>query len=432
MEAEFSAALLQQKEKHMKFTLGYAKEEITFTLDDKNLAAVITPNPLDVPIGGRAEVERSLREPIGAPHLGEVVKPGEKVVIITSDITRPVPSYDVIPPILDVLSAAGIPDEDITVVFALGSHRKHSEEERIRLVGREVCDRIRCIDFDPADTVPVGISAAGTPYEIFTPVARADRLICVGNIEFHYFAGYSGGAKAVMPGVCSRAAIQSNHAMMIREGAETGRLEGNPVRADIEDVVRFRPIDYIVNVVLDEHKKILRSYAGHWLHAHRAGCAFLDTLYKVPIKEKADIVIVSVGGYPKDLNLYQAQKGLDNAKFAVKDGGTVILCASCKEGLGEACFEQWMTGMAPEERIAEIRRNFRLGGHKAAAIALVARQAELCLVSDLEEDFVRSLYLTPFGSLDAALTYALGKYGEDARITVMPYAGSTLPDYVGE
>ena len=307
----------------MELTIGYSKENINFSIDDKNLITVIEPNPLDVPIGGRAEVARSLREPIGAPHISEVIKPGEKVVIITSDITRPVPSYDVIPPILDELNAAGIPDSDITVVFALGSHRAHTDEEKIKLVGEEVFNKVKCIDCDPSDTVLMGTSSAGTPYEVFTPVAKADRLICVGNIEFHYFAGYSGGAKAVMPGVCNRASIQSNHSMMLEDGAETGRIDGNPVRRDIDEVANFRRIDYIVNVVLDAHKKILKSYAGHYIEAHRAGCAFLDTLYKVPIKEKADIVIVSVGGYPKDLNLYQAQKGLDNSKFAVKDGGTV-------------------------------------------------------------------------------------------------------------
>ncbi len=411
----------------MELTIGYSKENINFSIDDKNLLGVIEPNPLDVPIGGRAEVARSLKNPIGAPHISEVIKPGEKVVIITSDITRPVPSYDVLPPILDELSAAGIPDSDITVVFALGSHRKHTEEEQIKLVGKEVYDRVKCIDCDPSDTVLMGHSSVGTPYEVFTPVANADRLICVGNIEFHYFAGYSGGAKAVMPGVCNRASIQSNHSMMLEEGAETGRIEGNPVRRDIDEVANFRRVDYIVNVVLDAHKKILKSYAGHYIDAHRAGCEFLDTLYKVPIKEKADIVIVSVGGYPKDLNLYQAQKGLDNSKFAVKDGGTVILCASCKEGLGEGCFEKWMTTFTPEERLSEIRKNFQLGGHKAAAIAKISQQAEVCLVSDLPEDFVKSLYITPFDSLDSALAHAFEKYGKDASVYVMPYAGSTLP-----
>ncbi len=411
----------------MNFELGYSKSTVKFEIDDKNLATVINPNPVDVQVGGRAEVKRSLENPIGADRLSKIVKPGESIVIITSDITRPVPSYDVIPPILDELQLAGVDDKDITVVFALGSHRCHTEEEKIKLVGEEVYNRVKCIDCDPKDSIRVGTSSVGTPYDVFSVVAKADRVICVGNIEFHYFAGYSGGAKAIMPGVCTRDAIQSNHSMMIRPEAATGQIEGNPVRADIDEIGKFQRIDYIVNVVLDAHKKILKSYAGHYIDAHRAGCAFLDTLYKVEIEEKADIVIVSVGGYPKDLNLYQAQKGLDNAKFAVKDGGVIIVSASCKEGLGEHVFEKWMLEYSPEERLENIQKDFQLGGHKAAAIAMVLEKADIYLVSDLTDEFVNSIYLKPYHSVDEAMEAAYAKCGKDAKVIVMPYAGSTVP-----
>ena len=185
----------------MDFELGFSKGTVKFQVDDKNLLMVMNPNPVDVEVGGRAEVARSLREPIGAPRLDKVVKPGEKVVIITSDVTRPGPSYDVLPPLLDELSAAGIQDSDITVVFALGAHRPHTEEEKVKLVGQEVYDRVRCIDSNPSDCVHLGTTDAGTPVDVFSVVANAERLICIGNIEFHYFAGYSGGAKAIMPGV---------------------------------------------------------------------------------------------------------------------------------------------------------------------------------------------------------------------------------------
>ena len=411
----------------MNFELGYSKSTVKFEIDDKNLATVINPNPVDVQVGGRAEVKRSLEEPIGADRLSKIVKPGESVVIITSDITRPVPSYDVIPPILDELQLAGVDDKDVTVVFALGSHRCHTEEEKIKLVGEEVYNRVKCIDCDPKDSIHVGTSSVGTPYDVFSVVAKADRVICVGNIEFHYFAGYSGGAKAIMPGVCTRDAIQSNHSMMIRPEAATGQIEGNPVRADIDEIGKFQRIDYIVNVVLDAHKKILKSYAGHYIEAHRAGCAFLDTLYKVEIEDKADIVIVSVGGYPKDLNLYQAQKGLDNAKFAVKDGGVIIVSASCKEGLGEHVFEKWMLEYSPEQRLENIQKDFQLGGHKAAAIAMVLEKADIYLVSDLTDEFVNSIYLKPYHSVDEAMEAAYAKCGKDAKVIVMPYAGSTVP-----
>lgn len=414
----------------MILELGYGKSGVTAEVNDQNLIQIIKPNPVNVPVGGRAEVKRSLEQPIGAERLSNIVKPGEKVVIITSDITRPVPSYDVCPPILDELALAGVKDEDITIVFALGSHRHHTSEEMARLVGQEVYDRVRCIDSDVNDFVYVGTSSAGTPYEVFSEVANADRVICVGNIEFHYFAGYSGGAKAIMPGVCTRKAIQSNHSMMVNDLAAAGILEENPLRRDIDEVANYQRIDYIVNVVLDEHKKILKSYAGHYIEAHRAGCSFLDSLYKVPIKEKADIVLLSVGGYPKDLNLYQAQKGLDNAKHAVKDGGVIIMCTSCIEGLGESCFERWMKEMTPEKRIEEIKVNFQLGGHKAAAIAMVSEKADIYLVSDLPDEFVKSIYLNPCKDLKEAMDRAYAKCGDDAKVMIMPYAGSTLPALV--
>ena len=418
---------LSDKGDGMKFELNYSKTQVSFEIPDPNYSCTIKANPVDVQEAGRDEVRRSLAEPIGAPRLREVVKPGEKIVIITSDITRPVPSYDVIPPILEELQEANVKLDDITVVFALGSHREHTEEEKIRLVGREVYDKVSCIDANTKNCVHLGTTKVGTPVDVFDVVANADRRICVGNIEYHYFAGYSGGAKAIMPGVSTCDAIQVNHSMMVREEAATGRIEGNPVREDIDSVAEFCPIDYIVNVVLSEHKKILKSFAGHYIEAHRAGCRFLDTLYKVDIEERAEIVVASSGGYPKDLNLYQAQKGLDNAKFAVKDGGVIILVASCKEGLENKSFERWMTTMTPDEMVVEIKKNFELGGHKAAAIALVKQKVDIYLVSDLDPDFVRSIHLIPFGSVQEAVDAAFAKCGNTAKVTVMPYAGSTLP-----
>ncbi len=163
--------------------------------------------------------------------------------------------------------------------------------------------------------------------------------------------------------------------------------------------------------------------------AHRAGCKFLDMLYKINIKEKADVVLVSPGGYPKDINLYQAQKALDNSKHAVKDGGTIILVASCSEGLGEEVFERWMTEAdSPESMVKKIERKFELGGHKAAAIGMVQQKADVYLVSDMDEDFVRSMFFYPFACVQEALDLALVKAGDEAKVIVMPYGGSTLPD----
>ncbi|MDR3729258.1 MAG: nickel-dependent lactate racemase [Oscillospiraceae bacterium] len=412
----------------MKIELGFGKGVQAVEIPGKNLRGILTPN--DVPHGlmGEEEVRRALSAPIGTPPLREIVKPGEKIAIITSDITRPMPTYTVMPPLLDELYAAGVKPEDITLVFALGSHRKHTEEERRHLAGDRAFQEIHCVDGDVSDVVHLGTTSRGTPVDIVRVVAEADRRICLGNIEYHYFAGYSGGAKAIMPGVSTRDAIQSNHKRMVQEEACAGRIAGNPVREDIEEAAALCGVDFILNVVLDEHKKIVKAVAGDVTAAHREGCKFLDSLYRKEIPQREDIVIVSQGGAPKDLNLYQTQKALDNAKHAVKKGGVVILVGSCKEGLGERVFEEWMTtSPSPESMIERIGRDFQLGGHKAAAIAMVLQNADIYLVSDLEPDFVSSIFLKPYASVQEALDAAFQKLGPDAGVLVMPYGGSTLP-----
>ncbi len=412
----------------MEIDLGFGAGKQHIAVPEKNLLGVLTQNEVKTDLTGEAEVRRALASPIGSPPLRGIVRPGESVAIVTSDITRPMPTWKVMPALLDELYAAGVRREDITLVFALGSHRRQTDEERRRLAGERAYSEIRCVDSDPNDCVHMGVTSRGTPVDIFTPVARADRRICIGNIEYHYFAGYSGGAKAIMPGVSTRAAIQANHSRMVEETSRAGLLEGNNLRADIEEAGAVCGIDFILNVVLDEHKEIIKAVAGDVTAAHRAGCAFLDTLYLKKIPRRADIVVVSQGGAPKDLNLYQTQKALDNAKHAVRRGGTVILVGSCKEGLGEATFSRWIEEAPTSHSLIErVRTGFELGGHKAAAIAMVLENADVVLVSELPEETVRKAFLTPAASAQAALDAALSKYGPDATVLVMPHGGSTLP-----
>ena len=412
----------------MRIALGFGTGTQTVEVPDRCVRQVLEPNPVPRGLTGEAEVRRALAEPIGTPRLREIVRPGETIAIITSDITRPMPTWTVMPPLLEELYAAGVRRSDITLVFALGSHRPHTAEEMQKLAGERAFREIRCVDGDPDDCVRLGVTSRGTPVDITRVVAEADRRICLGNIEYHYFAGYSGGAKAIMPGVSTRAAIQSNHSRMVEADARAGKLAGNPVREDLEEAAAMVGVDFILNVVLDAHKEIIRAVAGDVTAAHRAGCAFLDTLYRKEIPARADIVLVSQGGAPKDLNLYQTQKALDNAKHAVKDGGVVVLIGSCKEGLGEKVFEEWMTSApTPGSLVERIQREFRLGGHKAAAIALVLEKADIYLVSDLDDDLVRSLFMTPFHTVEEAYAAAVQKCGPGATVLAMPYGGSTLP-----
>lgn len=412
----------------MKLEFGYGTGIQTVEVPDKNLCAVLRANERRHEHRGEEAVRYALAHPHEGLFLRGLVRPGQKIAIVASDISRPAPSYQILPPILEELFAAGCRAEDITVVFALGVHRCHTEEEKRRLVGDRVYDTVRCEDSRPEDCVRMGYTRIGTPVDVTRTVAEADFRICTGNIEYHYFAGYSGGVKAIMPGVSSHDAIQSNHKLMVREESCAGNLDTNPLRQDIEECGRICGVDYIVNVVLDEHKKIVYAVAGDAVRAHREGCRYIDSMYLKPIDRRADIVLVSQGGAPKDANLYQTQKALDNAKHAVRPGGTVILMGACGEGMGSARFQQWFEEAAcSRDLIDRVHRHFELGGHKAAAIAMVLERAEIFLVSEMEDAFVRRLFMTPMPSAQEAFDLAMARHGENATVIAMPYGGSTLP-----
>ena len=395
---------------------------------DDLIANILMPKDMPNDPDEEAILQEAFLHPVGTPCLRDIVRPHETVAIVTSDITRPCPSYRILPLVLKELHEAGVRDEDITILFGRGSHRSQSKEEMIHIVGKDVYERIRCADTDFEDTVHYGTTERGTPVDIDRRVAKADRRILIGNVEYHYFAGFSGGAKALMPGASTPQAIQANHRLMTDPAACTGRLEGNPVREDIEEAAEMVGADFIVNVVLNTDKKIVYAAAGDMHDAHRRACAYLDERYACPIGEKADIVLVSQGGAPKDINLYQTQKALDNAGHAVKDNGTVILVGSCREGYGNPVFENWMKKYDdPQDMINAIHRQFRLGGHKAAAIAMIRARAEIFLVSDMAEDETKGTMLKRYASLEEAYEAAQKKYGGKGTVIIMPYGGSTLP-----
>ncbi len=370
----------------LRFGIGNTTQEVEVA--QENLLSQLLPQEVPVLEDQQALIRKALAHPIGKPRLQELLYPGHKIAIITSDITRPMPTYRVLPVLLETLFACGAAPADICLVFGLGSHRKHTQEEQRRLMG-PAYGQIPCYDSDPEDCVHFGTTQLGTPVDIDRHVAEAEIRSCLGNIEYHYFAGYSGGAKAIMPGVSTRAAIQSNHRWMVHPKACVQQLEGNPVREDIEQAAAMVGVDFIVNVVLNEHKQIVHAVAGDVVMAHRAGCKFLDGLYMRKIPALADIVIVSQGGAPKDLNLYQTQKALENSKYAVRPGCIFILVGSCREGMGEKHFEEWMLEeKTPADVLARLERGFILGGHKAAAIAMVCQKADVYFVSGMDPELV--------------------------------------------
>ena len=415
----------------LKLSIPYGDGELPFELPEANLLGVITPGcelgeeqaPPKAPTDADelAEIRRALAEPIGALPLRELAAAVSSAVIVVSDVTRPCPSYKFLATLLDEL--APLPAENVTILFALGGHRRHTPEEQAQLVGPEVVARgVRLLDLDAADCVPVGTTSRGTRLEVFKPYLDAELRICTGNIEYHYFAGFSGGAKAVVPGLCSYAAIRDNHSMMLAPTACAGILAGNPVREDIDEAGGLIGVDYLLNVVLDEQKRVIHAVAGHYLEAHREGVEFYDRRCDLTVNTAADVIIASPGGTPKDINLYQAQKTLDNVAGAVRKGGAVILVARCREGFGQRAFEEWMCGMGtPQVLVERIQREFVLGGHKAAAIAGLLTRVDVFLVSEFPDEVVRSMCMQPFASVDEAVAAAVARYGEEARFLVVPH-----------
>lgn len=413
----------------MEFKLPYGHTTQPLVLPDTTNVVLLEPTAESAPAASQDLIPRALAEPIGSPPLRDCVRDAHRVVIVTSDITRPCPSDILLPPLLDALNAAGVPDDHMTVVSAIGSHRRHTEAERRSLVGEEVWRRVPVVDSDPHDIVPMGTTAAGTPVEVTRRVAEADAVIAVGNIEYHYFVGYGGGLKAIVPGCSTERTISANHSMMTQPNAVAARLEGNPVRMDLEEAAKLTKTVFILNALLDGNGRIVAVVAGDPVTAHRAGCQILDARNQAHLTTKVPIAIASPGGYPKDINLYQAQKSLDNAALTLADGGILVLVAECSEGVGHDVFEQWMRDAPdPAACLARLEQGFVLGGHKAAAIARVAiRLHQVALVSSLPAREVRKMGLVPYETAQAAVDQARACYGPDASVVVMPHAASTLP-----
>lgn len=407
---------------------GYGESVLHVRIRQRNLLGVIKPNDVETSTDETREIESALSNPIGTPRLSEIAGEGDRVAIIASDITRPSPSSKLLPPLIAEPSAGGVSLGDVRVIFALGIHRKHSTEEMRRLVGENIFSRVTCMDHQADNCVDMGHTRSGTKVEVFKDIPEYDVLVCTGNIEPHYMAGYSGGLKAILPGVCSRNTIEQNHQMMTQPGSRAGKTDGNPLRQDIDDVSNLVNVDMIVNAIQNEKRRIVKVVAGDPVTAHRKGAEYSDMIYKVKVPEPAEIVITSPGGYPRDINLYQAQKALENARQAIKPGGIIILVAECREGSGDPVFQEWLSeASSPNEVVNRISKKFVLGGHKAAAFASVMREHQVYLVSSMSTELVNRMHFKAAPTVEKALDEALHDLGEDAQILVLPEGNDTLP-----
>ncbi|HUM81041.1 MAG TPA: nickel-dependent lactate racemase [Methanothrix sp.] len=395
--------------------LGFGQGFLKLMLDEG--AEVVAEQELSAAPDG--EIERSLDEPLGK-RLEELAG-CRSASILASDITRPAPSHILLPPLIRRLKELGI--MDIRVVFGLGTHRRMTEDEVRRLL--QGCIKVPHMQHDTGRCVHLGETVRGTPVEINETVASSDMIIATGNIEYHYYAGYSGGAKAVLPGVSSENSVIRNHELMRDPRSATGRLD-SPVRLDMEDAAAVAGLDFILNAVLNGRNEIVQAVAGDYIRAHRSGAATVDRMYRRRV-EPADIVVTCAGGRPKDLNLFQAQKALDNAKNAALPGGSIILVAECCEGLGHPVFERWSREACSAEQCWErFGREYEFGGHKAAFLARESLEHHLILVSSLPNEMAEMCFFAAARTLPEALEMARARQGRDARMLVMPHGNLTL------
>ena len=394
--------------------LCYGQNSMEFELTDN--FQVILPNEL--PAANVGEIERAIDMPIG--NALEDLE-GSSASILVSDITRPSPTHQMLMPLCKRLENLGI--SRIRVVFALGSHRKMtSEEERFLL---KDCFDLPHRQHDMMSCINIGLTSCGTPVEILEDVASSDIIIGTGNIEYHYYAGYSGGAKAVLPGVSSERSIIKNHELMRDPRSISGNVD-SPVRHDMEEAAGIAGLDFILNVVLNSNKKIVKAVAGNFVGAHRSGIQIVDKMYRRFV-EPAEIIITCAGGRPKDINLFQAHKALDNAKGATVDGGTIILLAECIEGYGNPAFERWAgDASCAEDCLERFGREFEFGGHKAALIAKESLKHDLILVSSMSKDDTEKAFFKYAKNLEHALVMARKRHGRDARVLLMPHGDLTL------
>lgn len=417
----------------MKISLKYGSEILPLELQAQVLAAR-APQELPDP---NEEICRALANPIASPSLAEIVKPDEHVVIVTSDITRYTGSEIYLPLLVAELNRCGIADNHIEIIIALGIHRKQTRQEHRKILGA-LYGRIAVHDHecdDPAQLVDLGCTSSGLPVQINRRLMAADRVIVTGTIGLHYFAGYGGGRKSLVPGVASRTTCMATHFAIFNPSAEGGRnpqartanLEGNPVHLAILEAAKTIKPDFLLNTVLTADKKIAKVYCGDLEQAHLAGCELAQKLYTAPLQQAADLAIVSCGGSPKDINFIQAHKALDYGVQAVKPGGTVILLAACPDGFGNATFFDWFNYEDLDVFEKALRSRYEINGQTALSTLSKARNWRVILISEFNREQTAKMGMEKANHLDEALQMAYKQLPDKPEVVVIPEGGTILP-----
>ena len=420
----------------VEIVLPYSDSYISFEIPRRNFLGILAPRKVPGVKSGeeiRHKVLDALSSPIGTKRLPELVRRGEKVVIVADDNTRPTPTDKLIPPLLDELNKAGIPDDDITIVIALGTHRYMTDQEILEKFGREVVERVDIINhewMDPTKLIYIGGSSKGTPIIVNKTVYKADFKIGVGNIVPHHIPGFSGGGKIIAPGVSSPETVASFHMLSVRTRRHWLGIPKNPVRDLIDEIARKTGLHTILNITLNAEKEVVGVFFGDLQAAWIKGVESSKNIYGVEAPGIADIVIAS--SYPCELEFWQAHKALYPADIVVKDGGTIIIVSPCPEGVAVTHPEVLeLTQMEPEEvdhavNVGEVRDV--VAASLAIAWGKIRRRAEIILVSEgISEEETRKLGFKYAETIDEALKMAFKRHGNKAKIIAITHGCDTLP-----
>ena len=412
------------------FDIPYYTSSLPLHVEDKNLKAVLNSRT-DTYDAGKSEadlVREALAHPIGTPRLRELARGRQKVVLVTSDHTRAVPSKLTLPILLEEIRA-GNPDADITILIATGLHRPTTEEEQRRMFGDAIVDQEKIVvnkAFEDEDFERVCELPSGAELWVNKLALHCDLLVTEGFIEPHFFAGFSGGRKSILPGICNAVTVNENHSYkaIASPYAATGVLEHNPIHEDMVFAARAVNVQFIMNVALNAEKKVIAAFAGDLEQAHLQGVEFVRGLAQCP-SVTGDIVVTSNGGYPLDQNLYQSPKAVATAEACCRDGGVIIMCASCCDGMGGSHFEKlivrgtvdeidaYLSKIPPKETIPEM--------WCAQIFSRILKKHRIILVTNyLDHEMVRKANMIPASSPDEALEMAYGMMGRDAEVVVIP------------
>jgi len=425
--------------KNRAIVLKYGETQVSLPGRIFQSVYLLAARPPVLPPSGDDLIRQRIARPVGSLPLRMLVRAADSVAIPVSDITRYSATERFLTPLLGETDAAGIPRKRVSVFIARGTHRALSDAELNAVVGPEISSGIRLVQSDPdGETTRLGVTSRGTPVRISRALMEHDRIVLTGTITFHYFAGFGGGRKALVPGCAARETASATHFRIFRTDgpgkhplARPGVLAGNPVHEDIVEAVTMAAPTFLFNTLLTPQREVFDAVAGHWQKAHEEACARYAKVYRVPVPKRYPLVIASAGGFPKDINFIQSHKALDNAYLTAEEGGVIILLAECRDGLGSSSFFPWFRFEDPAAMEAELRANYQIYGQTAHATLTKAKTCRVILVSTLRPKEVEQMEMIPAATFEEGVREAEKLLGALPTALVIPDAGYVLPDIVG-